>query len=75
MNIPDPIEIMDSMMEEQIGLIDGDGNYPCCNCGKKEKAEDMFTISAHPCAPLCCSECVEEAYKQKRLAPNEHSKA
>ena len=60
MYIPDPIEILDQQIENQIGLIDKDGLYPCCECNKKYKPGEMYQASRHPAAPLLCQDCASK---------------
>ncbi len=54
MEIPDPIERMESRMERQMDLVDSNGTYPCCVCGRRYPCEDMHTISVDPSSPLIC---------------------
>lgn len=59
--IPDPIEILDGQIEEQINLIDSDGNYPCAQCGVLLPVGDMFPASGHPASSLLCGPCAIKA--------------
>ncbi len=60
MYIPDPIERMESRIESQTDLVDSDGNYPCCYCGKKTPVENLITISPRPDASGMCLDCANE---------------
>lgn len=61
MYIPDPTEILDRQIEDQANLIDGSGEYPCAQCGKRFPAEDMFPASGQPAAPLLGGGCARDA--------------
>ena len=63
MYIPDPIEILQGQIEEQIDLIDENDMYPCCKCGRKFIVWDMMPVSSHPAAALICEECEVSYYK------------
>ena len=52
--IPDPIELMERRMDAQMDLIDKDGTYPCCICGRRYLVEEMHSISVDPSSSLEC---------------------
>ncbi len=57
MRIPDPVELMERAMEQQIDQIDKDGKYPCAACGTPYPVEEMHPASSHPAASLLCGPC------------------
>ena len=59
MYIPDPIERMEARIESQIDLVDADGNYPCCYCGKRVPVGELIAISTSPDAPGMCFDCAD----------------
>lgn len=52
--IPDPVELMESRMERQIDLVDAQGTYPCCRCGRRFDIDTMNCVSPDPSSPLEC---------------------
>ena len=52
--IPDPIEILERQLDAQYDLVDKNGTYPCCVCGRRFPIEEMHSISAHPASSLEC---------------------
>lgn len=57
MYIPDPIEILERQIEDQIDLVDSEGLYPCADCGKKYPVDDMVAATDSPSSPLICWNC------------------
>ena len=58
-DLPDTAEIIEDLIENQIDLIDEDGNYPCYYCGKKTPFEYIVAISPSPYAPGMCLDCAD----------------
>ena len=60
MNIPDPIELMESRIDAQMGLVDANDTYPCVECGVRKPLEttDWLCLSPIGDGPLVCSDCV-----------------
>lgn len=59
MNIPDPTEILENQIENQINSIDEAGRCSCYKCGKKEYMESMLPMTPHPASPLICRGCAK----------------
>ena len=52
--IPDPVEILERRIELQIDLVDKNGTYPCCKCGRRFPVDEMYLTSIDPSSSLEC---------------------
>ena len=66
-NIPDPIELMESRIDQQIALVDSDWTYPCAECGVRYSLDNHPWTCMSPMGdgPLVCSDCMEAAPEPK----------
>ena len=64
--IPDPIEIMNSRIDDMASMVDAEGKYPCPSCGKMFQIEDGFPCDMRPDTDVVCPECAPEWF-QKRI--------
>jgi len=58
-HIPDPLEMMEELMERHMAMVDENNTYPCYHCGKRFDIDDMLTINERPDSPLTCVNCCE----------------
>ena len=65
MKINDPIELMESRMDAQMGLVDANDTYPCADCGERKpmEATDWICTSLSGDGPMVCPECYFEPDK------------
>jgi hypothetical protein len=58
----DPLEQIESQIENQIAKVDANGDYPCCYCGAMVPVEDLIVVSPNPAAPGMCIDCADVEY-------------
>jgi len=59
MNIPDPLEIMESVAEDW-ACDNIKGDYFICSCGEKSKLSQGHMISSNPYSPPVCGKCLDK---------------
>ena len=66
MYIPDPIEILQSRIENMIDQLDDLSNtYPCAVCEERKDISTMMTLTPAPDSPVACPECIGQIQWEK----------